>query len=160
VNWTLDDEKRKLLEFADCLIALRHAHPVFRRRDFFQGRPLRGSESKDIMWLQEDATELTDEEWDRHHARCLGVYFAGEGITETDARGQRIADRSFLVLFNAHHDEIKFRLPQLDGGRLIVVFDTAVEDGLAAAGATFKGGSAYPLAGRSLALLRHAKGEA
>jgi isoamylase len=159
VNWTLDDEKRKLLEFADCLIALRHAHPVFRRRDFFQGRPLRGSEIKDIMWLQEDATELTDEEWDRHHARCLGVYFAGEGITETDARGQRIADRSFLVLFNAHHDEIKFRLPRLDGGRLIVVFDTAVEDGLAA-GATFEGGSAYPLAGRSLALLRHAKGEA
>ena len=31
-----------LLEFVAPLIALRRAHPVFRRRDFFQGAPLRG----------------------------------------------------------------------------------------------------------------------
>ena len=41
------------------MIALRRAHPVFRRRDFFQGRPLHGSDVKDIAWLQPDGTEMT-----------------------------------------------------------------------------------------------------
>ena len=74
--------------------------------------------------------------------------------TETDERGRPITDNNFLVLFNAHHEEIPFTLPQLAGGpRWLVVLDTAYEEGLAWDG-MYKAGSAYPLQGRSLALLQ------
>jgi glycogen operon protein len=142
------------------LIAIRRAHPVFRRRDFFQGRPLRGGGVKDIVWLTPDGAEMSDHGWEHEFARCLGVYLAGDGLSETDARGQPVTDRSFIVLFNAHHEQIAFRLPEQAGPlRWFTLLDTARADGLAGSG-TFPAGAAYPLQGRSLALLvqSHAPG--
>jgi glycogen operon protein len=155
LDWELDDEQKKLLRFVQRLIALRRAHPVFRRRDFFQGRPLRGSDVKDIVWLTNEGQEMSDEEWEKHHARSLGVYLAGDGLTETDARGKPLRDDNFLLLFNAHHDVVPFRMPDY-GGRWVVMLDTSHQDGLAPGG-TIDSGAEYALNGRSLALLMHAK---
>jgi isoamylase len=156
VDWRLEDEEAgKLLRFAQRMIALRRAHPVFRRRDFFQGRPLRGREIKDIVWLNPDGEEMTDEQWNEHHARSLGVYLAGEGLTETDARGRPLRDDNFLLLFNAHHEPVAFRLP-VYAGRWRVLLDTAFQDGLAHDGARDPGAE-YSLQGRSLALLQHVR---
>ncbi len=151
-DWTLDGEKRSLLEFVQHMIALRRAHPVFRRRDFYKGHPLRGRDIKDIAWLQPEGGEMSDDEWDQHFARCLGVYLAGEALTETDDRGRPVRDQNFLVLFNAHHEPIPFKLPDHGGAGWHALFDTAYEDGLAIDG-TFDAGTEYPLKGRSLALL-------
>jgi isoamylase len=157
VDWNLTQPKRQLLAFVQRMVALRRDHPVFRRRHFFQGRPIHGTGVKDIVWLNPDGREMTDEEWNQHHARCLGVYFAGEGLTETDERGRPITDSNFLLLFNAHHEEIPLTLPQLAGGpRWLVVLDTAHEEGLAWDG-VYMAGTSYPLQGRSLALLQQQK---
>ncbi|TSA17103.1 MAG: glycogen debranching enzyme GlgX, partial [Betaproteobacteria bacterium] len=153
IDWELDDEKRKLLAFTQQVIALRRAHPVFRRRDFYKGRALRGPGVKDIAWLRPEGGEMTDDEWNQQHARCLGVYLAGEGLTETDARGRPVRDLSFLLLFNAHHEAIAFKLPDYAGGRWCALLDTAVADGLEIDG-TLDAGAAYELKGRSLVLLR------
>ena len=144
----------QLAEFTRRLIALRRAHPALRRRDFFQGRPLRGRDVKDIVWLKPDGTEMTDEEWDQHFARCLGVRLSGAGLTETDERGRPLADDDFLVLFNAHHDPIPFTLPALDQGAWRAVLDTGDETGFVAP-AHHSPGTRYPLAWRSVALLQH-----
>jgi len=154
LDWDLDADKRRLLEFARRMIGLRRAHPVFRRRDFFQGRPIHGTEVKDIIWLKPDGTEMSADEWEHDFARCLGVYLAGEALNETDARGRPVEDESFLVLFNAHHEEIAFRLPDYGGGNWSALLDTAHEDGLAPDG-VLEPAAEYPLRGRSLALLRH-----
>ena len=42
LDWGLDRQAERLLGFTRRLIALRHAHPEFHRRKFFQGRPLCG----------------------------------------------------------------------------------------------------------------------
>jgi len=157
VNWNLTPENRRLLEFVRRLLQLRREHPVFRRRRYFQGGPVRGSGIKDIVWLKPDGGEMTDAEWQHEFARSLGVLLTGEGITETDERGRPIADRNFLVLFNAHHEEVAFTLPNHAVGlRWLMVLDTAHEHGLARGG-VFDGGSAYALKGRSLALLQEQK---
>ena len=135
----------------------RRTHPVFRRRHFFQGRPLHGSEAKDIVWLKPDGSEMTAEEWNQDFARCLGVYLAGSALTEVDARGQRVVDDDFVVLFNAHHDPVPFRLPAKTlaphgDGQWQAIVDTARDDGLAPDG-VFEAESTYPLEGRSLVLL-------
>jgi glycogen operon protein len=79
---------------------------------------------------------------------------AGEGMTEIDARGRPVTDGNFLILFNAHHEEISFALPNhTEGLRWLEILDTARGHGLAGGG-VHGGGSRYPLRGRSLALLQ------
>ncbi|HMA31205.1 MAG TPA: glycogen debranching protein GlgX [Casimicrobiaceae bacterium] len=154
IDWDLDDERRALLEFVRRMIALRRAHPVFRRRDFFQGRPIRGTGIKDIVWLKPDGTEMTAAEWDHDFARSLGMYLAGLALDETDVRGRPVKDEDFLVLFNAHHEDLEFLLPDYGGRRWLAIVDTAHERGLAPDG-SFDPGDAYRLRARSLAIILH-----
>ena len=154
-DWAWDDAKWRLLNFAKKVIRLRRAHPIFRRRDFFRGVPIGGGR-KDVAWLKPDGHEMTHEEWETEHARCLGMWLNGEQLPETDERGRALHDASFLVLFNAHHDEIAFLLPELgEEGAWRAEIDTAHETGELPGQAPAPNGS-YPLQGRSLVLLRQA----
>jgi glycogen operon protein len=101
----------ELLEYTRRLIALREAHPVLRRRCWFLGRSIRG-EVQDLGWFTPEGREMTDDDWHRGTARALGVYLNGEGIASTDERGQRTADDSFFLLFNAEEEAVSLRLPE------------------------------------------------
>jgi isoamylase len=151
VDWTYDAGRAQLLEFTRRLIRLRREHPVFHRRYFFQGRLLHGE--RDIAWLKPDGTEMSTDEWNHDFARCLGVYLAGEALDELDARGRRVVDDNFVVLFNAHHDPIPFTLPDYGASGWLALVDTAHEHGLLPEG-TYQPKGVYQLQGRSLALLQ------
>ena len=154
INWNLAPEDRELIELVRRLIQIQQRHPVFRRRSFFQGRRIHGSDIKDIAWLKPDGTEMTDEEWQQSFARCLGLFLAGAGLDEFDDRGRPIKDVNFLLLLNAHHDEIGFVLPAYHPGMLWKAeLDTSRDAGLGLDG-TYEGTHVYPLQGRSLVLLR------
>src|SRR3546814_20801140 len=66
---------------------------------------------------------MTDEDWSSGHALAIGLFLNGDSITDPDTRGQRIVDDSFLLLFNAHHEEIDWALPMQWGGPWSVVLD-------------------------------------
>ncbi len=151
LDWSFDDDKRALLAFVQRMIRLRREHPVFRRRDFFQGRRLIGTDVKDIAWLRPDGTEMTTDAWERDQARALAVYLSGVGLAETDRRGHPVVDTSFLLLFNAHHEPQDFTLPYADR-RWRVLLDTAHDDGLREQG-LFDSGTIWRLEARALALL-------
>ncbi len=154
LDWNLGPAAKGLLEFTLRIIAIRRDHPIFRRREFFQGRPVHGGAVKDIVWLKPDGVEMTTEEWNKDFARCLGVYLSGDALEETDARGRPVHDASFLMLFNAHHDPIPLRLPAFPGGsEWVPQLDTACETGMPEFGIV-RAGEEYPLQGRSLVLLR------
>jgi isoamylase len=154
VNWHLKPEDEALMNFVVRLIRLRREHPVFHRRNFFQGRAIRGADLKDIYWIKPDGDEMTDEEWSQDYARSLGVFLSGEALGEVDQRGRGIRDDNFLLLFNAHHQRIEFRLPIICAVcRWESILDTHYHEGLDVDG-RFEGGSCYPLEGRTLALLR------
>ena len=156
-DWTMTPEKERLLQFFARMIHFRLEHPIFHRRNFFQGRAIRGSDVKDIVWLTPEGVEMTDGEWRESHARSLGVYLAGEGLNETDEKGRALSDETFLVLFNSHADEVPFRLPELSpDSRWLLIMDTAYADGLAPGGATAAGG-VYAVHGRSIVLLQQLK---
>jgi glycogen operon protein len=106
-DWERIDED--LLAYTRRLIALRREHPVFRRRRWFQGRPIRGT--VDIEWLKPDGSEMSDEDWDAGFARSIGVVLDGGAIHTRDERGRPIRDDSFLLLLNAHHEAIDWTLP-------------------------------------------------
>ncbi len=156
LDWALDDEREALLAFTQQMVALRAAHPVFRRRDFFQGRPLHGGGVRDIIWLQPDGSEMTDDAWRQGHARALAVFLSGDAITETDGRGRELRDDSFLLLFNADALALEFRVPQdLARGDGELLVDSSQAE--APCRPPVKPGTAYRLAGRALALIRFAR---
>lgn len=156
--WDLKPQDKELLEFTKRVIALRKAHPLFRRSYFFHGKPIRGGEVKDIVWLNPDGFEMSDEDWHQAFSRCLGVYLAGDSLVETDGRGRRLHDDNLLLLINAHHEDIDFTLPEF-GGHLYwdVLLDTCAEVGQPKA-LRYKAGGGYPVGGRALVLLK--QGEA
>jgi glycogen operon protein len=98
---------------------------------------------------------MTEAEWSKEFARCLGAWLYGEALPETDARGRPLHDSSYLVLFNAHHEEIPFKLPESVATWHIEV-DTSHESGMPPSDAATVQGT-YPLRGRSLALLREVR---
>ncbi|HTK63956.1 MAG TPA: glycogen debranching protein GlgX [Pseudonocardia sp.] len=126
MDWADARHHELLTEFTISLVRLRAEHPVFRRRRFFQGRSITGSDIHDIVWLRPDGHPMTDEDWNVGFARTLAIYLNGEGIPDRDDLGQRIVDDSFLLLINAHHQSVTFTLPGEAYGRIWdIVVDTA-----------------------------------
>ncbi|MCL1593841.1 MAG: glycogen debranching protein GlgX, partial [Actinomycetia bacterium] len=101
-DWTNIDSD--MLSYTRELVRVRREHPVFRRRRWFEGRSVRGSDRHDIAWYNTDGTPMSDDDWNRGHAKSLAVYLNGNAIPTLDARGERVIDDSFLVLFNAHSE--------------------------------------------------------
>ncbi len=120
VDWTAIDES--LLAFTRWLIAFRRDHPAFRRRRFFQGRPIRGT--VDIGWFKPDGKAMTDDDWDVGYARSLGVFLNGSAIQGQNEHGRPITDDSFILLFNAHTGGVRWTIPADYGAAWNLVLDT------------------------------------
>jgi isoamylase len=119
VDWSLAAAERDLLEFTEKLARLRHRHPVFRRRRFFQG-------AADILWLTPTGEEMTEADWQAGYAKSVAVFLNGAAITEPDPRGDPVTDTKFLLLFNAGSEPITFTLPEMQlSADWEVVIDTA-----------------------------------
>ena len=136
VDWSLLGKNASLVGFTAGVIALRHAHPVFRRRRFFAGRPIarprrvdaqnRWSGLPDIAWFQPSGQEMTGEDWDSGFGKCVVAFLNGLGISEADPRGDRVTDDSFLLCLNAHYEDLEVTLPGEEyGDRWAIVVDTA-----------------------------------
>jgi isoamylase len=153
INWNLQPQDRELMAFVQRMINLRKRHPVFHRRRFFQGRPIKGANVKDVLWLNPGGKEVSEDEWRDPSARSLGMFLAGQGLDESDERGRKIGDENFLLLMNAHHEDISFTLPTFHpGSRWVAWMDTSRYDGLRPAEIHDSGG-VYPLQARSMVVL-------
>jgi isoamylase len=159
VDWSSPDQP--LIEFTAALARLRREHPTFRRRRFFDGRPVRREEGEpvpDIVWARPDGTQMQPEDWGSGFGRAVGVFLNGDGIRERDRRGEPISDQHFFILFNAGDDVVDFVLPEVEfSPEWDVIVDTA---GAQADGETVASGSTLSVPGRSLLVLReHATAE-
>ncbi|MGI8984320.1 MAG: glycogen debranching protein GlgX [Acidimicrobiales bacterium] len=126
IDWDLDEDAQELLAATKRLVALRRDHPVFRRRKFFQGRPIHGSELADIGWFGPDGYEMDQDQWVSGQVVALGVFLNGQEISEPGPRGARIVDDSFLLLLNGP-SPVDFRLPNGKwASSFVLVLDTAL----------------------------------
>ena len=159
VHW--DKMDQPLLEFTAAVSRLRSEHPTFRRRRFFDGRPVGRGEGEalpDIVWLDTAGDLMAPEDWDSGFGRSIGVFLNGEGIRGRDARGQRITDSSFLLYFNAHDDAVDFTIPPDEyGPAWDEVIDTA---GKFADSDAIAAGTTITVEAKSMVVLRaHAEAE-
>ncbi|MBX9245748.1 glycogen debranching protein GlgX [Actinotalea ferrariae] len=153
MDWDLSDQAAGHLEFTRSLVHLRRNHPVLRRRRFFFGSADHGGESDlgDIAWFSTSGEHMSDQDWNNGYARAVTVFLNGEAIAEPDARGERLVDDSFLVLYNAAPDTVTFTLPPKEFGAVwTCVVDT---DHTLGAGAEVEAGATIDITGRSTLVL-------
>ena len=152
LDWNLDERREDFLEFVATVAGLKRRHPVLHRPKFFQGRPIRGTDVKDIIWLDPSGEEMADEAWNAGFVRSIGVRLAGDAIGEVDEHGERLAGDTMLLLFNADGNPIDFRLPpHAAEEHWELLFDTAQRRPNRT---DFPQAEPYVLQGRSVAVLR------
>jgi glycogen operon protein len=152
LDWDLDERGQKFLAFVRQVILLRQEQPVFQRRKFFQGKNIRGTDTKDISWFSVKGQEMSDEDW-VGFVRCVGVRLAGDLIGDVDERGEVIVGETLFILLNAHHEKLDFMLPETrEEHHWERILDTADPENQEII--VLSGGDVYPLEGRSMAVLR------
>ncbi|MEO8858772.1 MAG: glycogen debranching protein GlgX [Burkholderiaceae bacterium] len=155
LDWNLGPEQEAQIDFVASLIALRREHPNFHRREFFSGHS--DKRARDVLWLHPDGQEMTEAQWGEEFARCLGMFISGTGLIDTDVRGVRLRDDDFLLLFNAHHEQVAFAIPALGSEAWSVRVDTASVEPVATSTAQPESlvapGGTYQLPARSLVVL-------
>jgi glycogen operon protein len=153
VHWDAAD--LPLTEFVSAVARLRKDHPTFRRKSFFDGRPVRrgaGEPLADIVWLTPGGEEMEPDNWGAGFGRAIGVFLNGNGIQGRDDRGARITDLHFAVFFNAGDGNVDFVLPSEEfSGYWEIVIDTSGE---LADSAPRKAGDRIPIMAKSLVVLR------
>ncbi|MBB4984929.1 MULTISPECIES: glycogen debranching protein GlgX [Streptomyces] len=159
VRWPKEDSETEatLLRFTRAMVRLRRDHPVFRRRRFFHGRPVEGThdELTDIAWFTPEGEEMTSRDWQAAHAQALTVFLNGNAISEPGTQGERIADDSFLLMFNASSKNLEFAVPDSHGRCWRMVVDTSDPEGMPPQeGPEIEAGERVTLAPLSLTVLR------
>jgi glycogen operon protein len=155
VNWEMGPSQSEQLEFVRAVIRLWCKNPVFHRRHFFQGRPIRGKDIKEIQWIDPSGGEMTDESW-QGQVSAMGISLSGQAINEVDDKGKRISGDSFLLLLNAGANQVDFKLaPPPENFVWKKVFDTW--DFKNPGEAKLRGGENYGLHDRSFVVLKAEK---
>ncbi|HEY9622132.1 MAG TPA: glycogen debranching protein GlgX [Crinalium sp.] len=154
VDWNLPKGNEDLLNFTRELIFFRRQHPVFRRRKWFQGRPIHGKGISDIAWFNPDGGEMTDAQWELGYSKSIAMFLDGRQLPSPGPKGERISDDSFLLLFNAHYELIEFTLPEaMQRREWKLVIDTK-EPRFITDDIRYTGEHLIPVTGRSLVVLQ------
>jgi isoamylase len=152
LRWDLSAEQQEFLEFIQRVIRIWRENPVFQRRQFFQGRAIRGARVKDIHWLTPNGKEMSDANWHSAQARCLGMRLEGAMQDEFDDRGRPVVGQTMLLLMNALPDPVPFAVPVLvPDASWRAVLDTARKR---LPRRRFRPGDTYALQPRSMAILQ------
>ena len=154
IDWTPDPAAERLAGFVRNLLALRREHPVFRRQQFFTGRPTSPGGRPDVGWFGPEGTEIAQRDWLDPGLRTLGMFVSGDAIRGRDAHGRPLRDSSFLLLMHAGPERTQFRLPGAPwAGGYEVVLDTDLR-GVAERLRGYRAGGSLTLRGRAAVLLR------
>jgi glycogen operon protein len=151
LDWTLDERRGGLLGFTRRLIALRSAHPVFRRPTFFAGDGGVGA-LPDVWWFRPDGRKMTRRDWQGAQGPRLGVFLNGAELDFRTREGHPVLDDSFIVMFNAAPEGVVFKLPpRRFGTRWLLELSTVDPQ---APETAFEARAEVEVEGRSLLLLR------
>ena len=158
VDWAgIDDDGRALRDFTIKLTTLRHTLPVLRRNRFLTGQFDERQQLSEVRWMSPAGTELTQEHWSDPSMRCFGLLI--DGRAQTSGIRKPASDATLLIVLNAHHDIVDFKLPDIPGSdqwSCLIDTNVPVREELP----EFESGDVYQVTGRSLLLFAlHAKGQ-
>jgi isoamylase len=149
LDWNINEDGIALIDFVRRLIALRNAFPILRRSRFLTGEYNADLDVKDVRWLTPAATDIEPEQWHDPNARCFGMLM--DGRAQATGIKRPSMDATALLVLNAYHDVVKFKLPEVVGGTVWrCLLDTNVPDRTEAP--RFHSRDEFEVTGRSLML--------
>ena len=148
-----------LHQFVRDVIEFRKRHRNFKRRRFFQGRPIHGTEGDmgDIGWFTPKGAQMSEKDWNVGYAKSIGVYLNGESIPGADDRGEPFRDDSFYLLFNSHHEAINFIMPDGPWGKRYEKILDTTRGTIEERGRSFNAGQRCRVEARSVVVMRRAE---
>jgi glycogen operon protein len=158
LTWKREEWQKQMERFTAELIHFRQKHPIFHQRDFFQGRGLRGKGVKDLTWINADGDEMSDADWAAGFAKVIGLVLCGDALHMRTFTGEPVTDGTFLLFFNAHHEDFEVGIPGAENVRWRQILDTASERGFLEEAVTRTGGDSHRLTARSLVLFQQEQG--
>ncbi len=155
ISWFAWDKiDADMLDFCIKLIEFRKNHPVLRRRGWFQGRPIYGSDISDIAWFNKEGEIMSQHDWEQGFVKSFGVFLNGKAIPNPNPRGEPVEDNDFFIIYNSHHEIVEFRIPDSKWGRYwIKVLDT--DTGWIQTQDILKPGSSIKIQSRSLVVFQN-----
>jgi isoamylase len=109
INWEIDEAGKSLVEFFRKLAAIRDRYAILRRSRFFVGQVVEETGNLDVTWCDANGSQMEQEAWDSDLTRCFGMLM--DGRSQATGIRRRGSDTTVLLIFNAHHDLVNFRLP-------------------------------------------------
>jgi len=138
-----------LRKYTKSLIALRRAHPVFRRRRF-----LAGAEASELQWFTPAGTPMDGADWADPNARALAIYLDGSDDPDRAEDGTPMLDDDALVLVNSWWEPLGFTLPPTRPGAQWQAEIDSYDPAAPAEAATRHAGDQVTVGPRSIAVLR------
>jgi glycogen operon protein len=158
IDWDgIDEDSAELIRFTRSAIELRRDNSILRRGRFLSGHYNEALDVKDVTWLTPAGEEMVEANWTDGLARSLGVLL--DGRAQPTGIRRRGTDVTMLLILNAYHDAVKFKLPKVVGGRNWVALADTNQPDIGRQGRTkpFPFGHEYLATGRSLVLFRLAR---
>ena len=157
-HWDLSPRSREFLEFAQRVMQYRKQHPNLHRYAFYDHDPEAQHPDKNIVWFRADGKRMQPKDWeDGGWMRTLGMFLNGRAPEIRDSGGRCTEDADFLLLLNAHHEPVSFRIShELYPSGWKVAFDTS-RPAAAADSESVKRNRLVNLAARSFVLLSHGR---
>ena len=144
-DWNAAAKNTDLIDFTARLCHLREQHPVFRRRQFFNGTPAPDTTRDDLDWYRPDGIPMAPQDWNESFARAVMMSLSGDTGDPTRP------DDPFMLMLNSWWEPLEFTLPDpLRDLAWRVEIDTEHPD---AAGREVDPSAPVTLTGRSLMLL-------
>jgi isoamylase len=109
-DWNLDDERLKLLNFVKNMVNIRKKYAVLRRRNFFKGEIIPGTDIKDVIWVKPDGTEMSEEDWTSGNNKAIGVILTAIGMERVFS--EPVSYDNLMLIFNPTEDKINFSIPK------------------------------------------------
>jgi glycogen operon protein len=100
---------------------------------------------------------MTQRDWNREDGHIVGVFLNGEELREVDEHGRDIVDDSFLLLFNAHYEDVDFNLPNERFGQVWCSELSTAEPDEEPGARRYDARASVTVASRSLLVLRRAE---
>ena len=152
INWSLLDSD--LLDFTKQLINIRKQHPVFCRKNWFKGSPVKENGVNDIACFLPSGQTMNEQDWHIPigEAQSIAIFLNGKGINSVDAAGEKITDVNFYMIYNSSVEQINYKLPEAAYGRSWVpVMDTMLQ---VSSDPNYLAESIVTVGGRSVMLLK------
>ncbi len=124
VNWDIAEKGRSLIRFVSRLTALRRRFPILRRNRFLTAGYNEELDIKELTWVNAGGGEMMPGDWET--AQCLGLML--DGRAQPSGIKKRGLDATLLMVFNAWHDLVGFKLPPATEQIWKLIIDTNLSE--------------------------------